>query len=177
MRLILVFLTATFLLYAEKHNHTILQMHARVLPSIVLMDRQIDQKAPEKLLKIAVLFEESDKLEAEGFASLLRALDQDKIAQYKIEPLLVRYGQVLPRDINAIYLLISTNEKIRASAKMATDQKIVSFSYQEDGVELGVMSSLSVGKQTVPYINLQTIQRSEIVFNPQLITMSKRFVE
>ena len=173
IRFFILFIVALLPLYGSKYNNTLLQMHARVLPSIVLMDRQIEEKVPNRVLKIAIIHKEEDIFDAQNFAKILLELDSSKIANFSVEPILLPIGSALPKDLIAIYMF--PNSQIKTLAKDATKRKIVSFSYQIEGVEEGALASLIVGKQAVPYINLETVIKSEIIFNPALLTISKRF--
>lgn len=172
LRLIVVFVTLLLPLFASKYNSTLLQIHARVLPSIVLMDRNIESKVPTKELKIAVFYEKEDLFEAQKFATILESVEANKIGNYSIKPVLITEENQLNSEFIAVYILSAI-----APAKVAdhaTDLKIISFSYKVEYVDLGVMASLVVGKQAVPYINLSTIKRSEILFSPALLSISKR---
>lgn len=153
-------------------------MHARVLPSIILMDRQIDQKTPPGVLEIAVLHLAEDRINAERFAALLEQTHPNGVGSYKVSARALSYAELKTAPAAAGYYLLPADQaSITRAIDAAIAQSRVSFAYEESLVRSGVLASLSVGRKTTPYLNTDTIAKSRILFNPTLIGIAKRFPE
>ena len=161
---------------AEKYSLTLLAMHARVMPSIVLMDREIAAKAPEKNLLILILHEEEDALYAKEFGRLLQETHPQGVAGYRIQTQTAPYEKIKTASgAGAFYLLPAQTPKILQAVAWGIEQERITFSYDEQAVKEGVLASLSIGRKAVPYLNTDTLTKSKIRFNPTLISVAKRY--
>ena len=151
-------------------------MHARVFPTIVMMDTAIASRLIEDRLHLVVLHEGADRRYALNFIEQLQAHHGERIGPYAWDAEAIAYGAFdEDRAASAVYLLPTTPVMLMQSARTATDRGLVSFAYEENGIEFGVMTTLHVGRSSTPWLNIDTIRQSGITFKPTLIQIARHY--
>ena len=151
-------------------------MHARVFPTIVMMDTEIGDRLIEDRVHLVILHQPSDAFYAQILIERMRSLHGPRLGglAWQAEP--IAYGTFdAQTPATAIYLFPAPPLTIIQSAQLATRRGLVSFGYEETSGENGVMASLFVGRSSTPWLNIETIRQSGIIFKPTLIQISRRY--
>jgi hypothetical protein len=151
-------------------------MHARVFPTIVMMDTRLDDRLIDDRLVLVILHRPEDARYARVLQEEIAATHGEKIGGLAWEAHLVAYGDLTPQSTaSAFYLFPTDTLTLIQHAQIATDRGRVSFGYEETSVENGVMASLFVGRNSTPWLNIDTIRQSGLTFKPTLIQISRHY--
>ena len=74
---------------------------------------------------------------------------------------------------NLYYLFPANKDEIQKVLKVAKKTKALTFSYNEDDLKYGVMSSVFIASKVKPILNLDAIKSNNITFRPVLLKISK----
>jgi len=161
--------------YAFSINDSLLKIHATLVPKVYLMDYNFENKLENKTINIAILYEKSEYKAAKSLKEKIESRYPKGINSYKIVSKLLLYTQMLSSDVNIIYMLPSSKDMILKAVQQAKENNILTFSYDKNDLNYGVMISLNIAKKIKPILNLKAIKLNNIEMRPILIKISQIF--
>ncbi len=147
-------------------------MYATMLPKIFLLDYKHQDKIEHETIKIAIVYDEKDYLNAKKLKNFMREKYKKGLRDYKINITLVSYKDTQNSKANIYYLFPSSANNIKKIVQRAFSDKALTFSYLSSDLQYGVMISLNVSKKVKPLLNIEAIHESGITFRPILINIS-----
>lgn len=175
MKKIFIVLFAFGTLLAGNYNKTLTTLHAKIFHKIILLDKDLKTKVVDGHVIIHILYEESDYYDAKNFRDLIKKFIEIKYP-YPSKIKLVEYKNIQKiKTSTALFLLDSSKKSIREAVEVSKKLKVISYSYNPDFLELGVVLSLDVGKTIKPYINFNSVKENQLRFNPIIIRISKGY--
>lgn len=148
--------------HAGSYSQPLLNIHAKVFPKVLLTDTNLNNKLVNNEIKIVLLYEEIDYQTAKKFKINIQEL-YEELNGKKISIVLRTYDSFDETEkASAYYLFYSSDRKVEAVCHQIEQDSILTFSYDNRYLDLGVVMSLHVGKKTSPYINLINLKKSEI---------------
>lgn len=172
MRFLIAVFLATFI-FAADHNQ--LKIQAKVFEKILLLDTKIQDKLTQNP-KIIILFSDKEELDAAFVQEeIIKNIKNNELLKtIKVE--IKNYKEFKKENALAYFFLESSQTNLLKNiATHAIDLKIITFSYNPEYLEYGVMLSLKIEQTTYPLINPEAVLKGEIKFNPILIRISKRY--
>lgn len=169
--------------YADEEQDRRVRSGLKLFRAILSADRDITAKENTKQELDIVFVYQSDIPRAEGFArSFVRMGRRDKKGKIKDRPLKVHILQ----DINTIdelslkpagIFIVDTlpNQKIQETANFGKQHGLVTYSPFEGDVEKGILSGLSVETRVRPYINVATMNASNLRIKPFFMKVAKTY--
>ncbi len=170
--LILLFLLLSSSLFGLSMNHSLLKVHATLVPKLYLMDYKYQEKIKNNKITMALVY---DKLDYKVALSLKEQIDfkyKDGLNSYDLKTELVLYSDIKNIDANIYYLFPTKTENIIELIKYAEQNQALTFSYFKDYLKYGVMISLNIGHKVKPILNLDAIRSYNIAFRPILLKIS-----
>ena len=175
MKTIFLFMLFTLSLFGSNLNESLLKVHATLVPKIYLMDYDFTKKLVDNTITIAILYKKNDYQSAKDLQILMKNRYKKGIKSYKVHPVLVSYADVGKTQANIYYLFPSSKKLIQKVVKRASLNNALTFSYQRDDLQYGVMISLNISKKVKPLLNLEAIRAHSISLRPVLIDISTIF--
>ena len=174
MKYILLFISISTILLSSTINESLLKIHATIVPKILLMDYDFKKKIINKIIKIAIVYENNDYKEALLLKRMIEQKYQDGLKSYDISLTLLPYTKTKDSKIKAnLYYIFPSNVKnIQIAINKAKNSKALTFSYQKENLQNGVMSSVDIGSRVKPILNLEAVKMNNITFRPLLLKIS-----
>jgi len=158
--------------FALSINESLLKIHAVLLPKIVLMDYNFENKLRDNTITIAILYDANEYKSAVLLKEELQNRYQNRIKNYTIKTVLLPYSKVKYSSANLYYLLPSKKSNVKKVIQRAREQDALTFSYIASDLKRGVMLSLKIGAKIKPIINLKAVRSNNITFRPVLLKIS-----
>ena len=164
--------TLTLQHLASNYDCTIINIEAKLFPKIALLEKRIEDDKSE-FLNIAILSSDIDAYFANKFKNSINAHYPDAISNKKIIVTTAIFDNNLKEKPDAVIVLYHSPQELRQIASWANKNKILSFAYDRDYLEYGLLASIFIGKSIKPYLNGATIKKYGFVFDSYLLQLSK----
>lgn len=163
-------------LHAAGYDGTLLKAHARLLPKIMLLDKNLDRKLINGKVKIVVVTESRDMQAAVEFRNGVVEAYQGRLMQLPLEIEIVDAGALdLSRSASAFYLLSLSDEQMLKAVRLAKKEGIISFAYNLASLSEGALMSVRVEVKTVIYFNRSAWQAESIPFRPEFFKVVRAY--
>jgi len=171
--LLLLIIVCNFtILSASTYNNDIINIFSKILPRIVLMSSKKNDL--HESINICILYDKIDKKAVESFIEQTNRNYPRGIKNYQIKVTKANYkNSEKCKNTTIAFLLNSNNQNIQETLKYFHINKILTSSYNSNLLQYGTDISMFLGKKTVPYINMKSIQKKEIELKNTLIRISK----
>jgi len=125
-------------------------------------------------INICVLYDEMDKRLASLLISKTENNYPNGIKNYKINFTKSNYSNIKKcQNTQLIFLFNTDEENIQKALEYSLMNKTLTISYDQKILEDGVDISLFLGRKIIPYININSIRKKDIVLNNILLRISK----
>lgn len=176
-RLFALFMLMTLPLFPQSYNEHILKIEANIIPRIILMDYQFEEKLIDGKITVAVIYNPIDLPSAKTIRKFFLKKYPDGIKGYPINIILVPYDTVLatPYKATLYYLMDSDPETVTRTVERSRKERILVFSHDSQNLGRGAHISLRIDKKIVPYINPASLKASNISLRPALLSISELY--
>ncbi len=179
MRNIFLILLLIYNLFARAGDYSdlILDMHANILPKLVLMDLKFKDKLIDSKVLISILYNNGDKYIAQKLKKLIKKRYKNGIKNIQIKIKLIQYDDFIKTEDKStlIYLLDTSKENILDIVDSAKKRSYITFSNNKTYLEFGINMSLHIGKKVKPYLNLKSMKENGIAPISTLLKISKLY--
>ena len=182
--LVLVVLGGTSVIAYSADQETIrIRIGLKLFRAILAADTHIDAKQnTDARLTLAVIYK-NNKQQADVYTDMLQNLGKgQKQGKIKGIPITVQaistdhLEQLASTPFAGIYIVEELdNSSLQQLVNYAIEHHIISYSPFAGAVEQGISAGLSIGARVKPYINLQTLRRSELQLKPFFLKVSKHY--
>ncbi|MDQ7068682.1 MAG: YfiR/HmsC family protein [Sulfurimonas sp.] len=176
MKAILLLLTLSFSVFALSINDSLLKVHATLVPKIYLMDYKFKDKIHNNTISIAILYQQKEYRSAKKLKKLIESKYKDGLNSYKVEAKLVNYSNTNLAEANVYYLFPAKKSNIKKAIRRASIDNSLTFAYQKEDLQYGVMISVDISKRIKPLLNLEAISMNNITLRPVLIKISTIYI-
>jgi hypothetical protein len=168
--IVMVLITFAF---ADTYQENILNIHAKIFPKIILTDVNIKQKQLKNKIKILIVYRDEESRNAHYLKKkILEAYPF--LEQYSLDVGLVTYDTFDDHcDASVYYLLCAKPDEIQKIVNFAQENGRLTFAYERSYLDYGVSIALDVGKKVVPYINLESLKKSNITLENFIYQVAK----
>lgn len=173
MKYLILFLSLFLNLSADSYTNTMINIHAKVFPKILLSDTRIEEKLVDETIHIIILYSQEDYPIADRLRKQILNL-YPRLKNYPLNITLKEYSSFDPSEsASAYYELLGDKKSILNVNKIAQKNSVITFSYSSDYLEYGTLMSLYIGNQVSPYINTETLKQSHIVLDTIIYKIAK----
>ncbi|BCG64132.1 MAG: hypothetical protein methR_P1900 [Methyloprofundus sp.] len=152
----------------------------KLFRAILAADTQINTKqGADGKLALAIIYKD-DKAQADIYAAMLQNLGkgvkQGKVKGIPITVQVITVAQLTGQRYAGIYLVETfASSRLQQLVDYGIAQKIISYSPFVDAVEQGISAGLIIEARTKPYVNIQTLQRSQLQIKSFFLKVSKHY--
>lgn len=177
MKLIFALLMAFGIsLQAAGYDSTLLKAHAKLLPKIMLLDKNIEKKLIGGKVRIVVISGSKDMEAATEFKNQLLDVYEGKLMQFPLQIEIVESGDIDSiKQATALYALSLRGEQIAKVARLAKKEGIISFAYNHDNLSDGMLVSVRVETKTVIYFNRSAWEPDAIALRPEFFKVARAY--
>lgn len=172
-KIVLFLLLNIVTLYAHSYSHVILDIHAKVIPKMILTDTKLSKKLRDEKIEILIVY---DSIDTKSVNYLQRKIESNytHLGSYNYSIRLKEYKDITQKERASIYYLFDTNQNnINKVTALAQKSSRLSFSYNNDYLDNGVCISLHVSKKVSPYISLESLKLSKITLKNFIFNIAK----
>ena len=139
------------------------------------MDYDLKTKVVNDTVFISIFYNQSDYKNAKLFKQNIETKYEDGLSEYALSIELVLYSEKNIDNLksNLYYLFPANKQEIQKVLKVARKTKALTFSYNEDDLKYGVMSSVLIASKVKPILNLDAVKSNDITLRPILLKISK----
>jgi len=175
-KILFLYLVLVNIAFGYSYDDLLLKAQASIFPKIVTLDKKIDEKLIDGKIVYTIIYDETDYITASSIKKFINDNFQGHLDTYEYEINLVNFSNFSEQtETSAIYVL-NLRDHIEKIAAIAIKKGIVSFSYDINNLNKGLMFSLVIEKSTVIYLKKENLYTSKIDFVDALLQMVK-FVE
>ena len=156
-----------------------MQIHANLIPKIMMMDYDFSNRLVDDAISIAIVYEniqqKNDALELQRY---MKVKYPDGISGHAIHLDFIAYKNVdLSLKHSFYYLLPSSEKNIKQALKVSNRQKALSFAYNSNDLQYGVMLSVKITNKVKPMINVDALKKTEITVRPILLKVAEIYFQ
>ena len=143
------------------------------------MDYDLKTKINKNTIFITLFYNQSDYKSAQSLKQNIETKYEDGLGKYSLSIKLVLYSEKNIDNLNSnlYYLFPATKKEIQEVLKVAKKTKALTFSYNDDDLKYGVMSSVLIATKVKPILNLDAIKSNDITLRPILLKISKIYIK
>ena len=159
-------------------NDALLRIHATLLPKIVLMDYQFEQKLVDNSIVIRIICDKKDQLYAERLREYILKKHKNGIKDYPVKVEISSYNENLASGPAAtiFYLMPSSSRLTRKALKSIPDHRLI-FSCDPSALRFGAVISVKVLNNIKPIINIDALKEKNITLRPVIMKISKIYYQ
>lgn len=173
-RFLAVALLLAPLVFADGETDRRTEAGVRMFSTLLAADLNLQFKTADDGKILLVIYYTSDAPRAEQLAHALRAKTiggRSVIVETTSDSAFKAYGKRAPAGV---FLAQAPDSKtLKSIIQYGIAQHIIVYSPFEGHVESGVLGGLSIGAQVRPYVNLPTLQASQINLKPIFMKVTK----
>lgn len=174
-KLIFFFIFTYVNIYANSvYDLNLLILQSKVFPKVILADYNINEKVIDNKIVFTILYEEIDTNIANKFKKMIEQ-NYPKLKEYEVELRLLQYkdfSQKIQLDTAYIFLL-GKEKEITEISKFITNNKRLSFSYDKNYVDYGVIFGLEISSTVSLLLNLNSLKQSQINLENSIFKVTK----
>jgi len=175
-KIFFLYLTLINIAWGYNYDDIVLKAQASIFPKIILLDKKIEDKLIDGEIVYTIIYNKLDYTTALSIEEFINKNFQGRLDKYNYTVNLVEFENFSENTkASAIYVL-NLNEHTEKIANIVNKKGIISFSYDIDNLQKGLMFSLVIEKSTVLYLKKEILFTSKIEFVDALLQMV-RFVE
>ena len=175
-KILFLYLALFNLAFGYNYDDLLLKAQASIFPKIITLDKKIDEKLIDGKIVYTIIYDETDYTTALSIKNFIDDNFNGRLDAYDYKIKLVNYLKFSEQtEASAIYVL-NLQEHIEKIATIANKKGIVSFSYDIDNLNKGLMFSLVIEKSTVIYLKKDNLYTNKIDFVEALLQMV-RYIE
>ena len=176
-RLFVLLMLIVLPLSSQSYNEHILKIEANIIPRIILMDYNVEDKLVDGKITIAVLHNPTDMVTAQKIEKFLKEKYPNGLKHYPIAVRLLPYTALTEHSPRATlyYLMDSNLANIKNAIGIANRYRALAFSHDAQNLRYGAHISLRIDKKIIPYINPASLKESKISLRPALFAISELF--
>lgn len=175
-KILLLWLTLVNIAFGYNYDDVVLKAQASIFPKIILLDKKIEDKLIDGKIVYTIIYDKTDYVTALSIEKFINKNFQGRLDRYEYKINLVEFANFSEHtEASAIYVLNLT-EYIETIATIAREKGIISFSYDINNINKGLMFSLVIEKSTVLYLGKENLFTKKIDFVDALLQMV-RFVD
>lgn len=175
MKFIFGIILLSSVLFSSTLNNSLLEIHATLMPKILLLENNIKQKIKNNKIHITIAYEQNNYKDMKFLKQSIKRKYPDGISGYEIDVDLIEYANFEKCDINTnlLYIFPSSKKNIDNMVKEYKACHAITFASDKEYLDNNVMLSIDLGKKVKPIINLKAVKESGISFRPILLSISK----
>jgi hypothetical protein len=138
-----------------------------------LLDKKLDEKLVKGKIIFTIVYEKDDYPTAAQIDEFIKTNYKEHFDMYEYRINLVEFSELSEKtDATAIYAL-NSDKYIQKVAQIAKQKGIISFTYDKNNLNNGLLFSLMLEKSTILYINKNNLYPQKVDFVDSLLQMVK----
>lgn len=159
---------------AYQYNDVMLSLHAKTAPKVAVMETAIEKKYVKNSLSITIVYDKRDETVAKNLKDMIGSEYERGVAGHDVVVNLREFREFSSgQQSTLVYILRGDADRVERVVEICKKHSILTFSYEPEYLQYGVILSLFVDKRTSPYINLKAAKESGISFKEMLLRISK----
>ena len=162
--------------HADDQDQRRVLIGINIFPAVLAADSRLTQKAANGGKLELLLLYDTDRSDAKQLADRLNSFAP--IRGLTIDAHIAHYDQLADYDTHppaGIFLTGSPPNQLGAVVAFGERHHIIVFSPFAGDVEQGVATGLYVSDQILPYVNLNTLRRSDIQLRPFFLEVARHY--
>ncbi len=165
--------TSTFV-FAYTYNDLLIKTQASIFPKIILLDKNLSMKLINNTIVLSIIYEKDDLLTAQNIKNTIEENFSDNIDGYRLQIQLIEVSQLSQAThATAFYVLNLSDESLMKVTKIAKQKHIMTFSYDLNNLQKGLLFSISMEQSTTFYVNKENLHNEKVDFVAPLLQMVK----
>ena len=154
------------------YDDDILGIFSKVMPRFVLMSSK--REAVKDEINICISRDDIDEKKADLLIKKTSSNYPNGIKNIHIRFKKTNFSNIEQcKESELIFLFNSNQTNIQGALNFSHRNTILTMAYDSNILESGADVSMFLGRKVVPYININSIQKKEIVMNNNLLRISK----
>lgn len=174
-KLLLLHLILSSMLYGYVYDKLLLTTHAVILPKLMMLDKNFDEKTVDGTVKFSIVYEEEDKDTALWFTDIVRKNYHNRIGNHPFQVDIVSYNDVnLSLGATAYYALNSPSH-LTELYKTASSKERIIFAYDLSSLSSseGALITIMNEKKTKIYLNKAMLSHYQVNFVPMFYQIAE----
>lgn len=150
--------------FGYNYNDLLIKVQSEIFPKVLLLDKKLDEKLVNGKVVYAVLYDKLDTKIAQTVHDEVKRKHDSRLGDYDFEIQLVRFDEITDDfDATAVYAL-NMGENTKKVVDMAISRGMMTFSYDINNLDDGMLLSMMIEKFTVLYVNKNHLKHYPVDF-------------
>jgi hypothetical protein len=166
-------------LQADDLKDDLLRIHATLMPKLMMMDYDFQQRLVDNAISIAIVYDNNNqKMDVLALQHYLEAKYPDGFQNHKITLEFFSYEKIALAKKHTLYYLLPASEKhIKEALEVAHKQEALSFAYRDDDLKYGAMFSVKITNNVKPVINVDALKDTNVTLRPILMKVAEIYYQ
>ncbi len=172
--LLLHFLLSS-LLYGYVYDKLLLTTHAVILPKLMMLDKQFDDKVRNGTVVFTIVYEKPDRETATWFASVIQNHYNKRIGNYPLRIETVSYENIDHAVESTAYYAFNSPKNFSRLYNVATSKQQIIFAYDLANLTStqGALITIMNEKTTKIYLNKPMLSSYQVKFIPMFYQIAE----
>ncbi|RBQ26406.1 MULTISPECIES: hypothetical protein [Arcobacteraceae] len=172
-RLFLFNLFTIFLFANGVYNPNLLDIQSKVFPKIIIADNNLENKLIDNKIILTIMYEDIDYNTAQILKDKIEK-NYESLKDYKLEVKILKYDEFKSDSFStAYYFLLGNKEKITQIITILSKNSCLSFAYDDNYLNFGVIFGLKISQKIDIFLNLQSLKNSKIELQNSIFNLVK----
>ena len=164
MRALLLLFLLTSALFANSYSELLIKAQSEIFPKLLLLDTKLGTKLVGGEVVYTIVYESEDKKTAEAVQQEILRRYGSGLGDYRLKVELLDVADLGNEiDASAVYVL-NVGQHIRDVVDAAIAGGAMTFSYDFNNLNNGVLLSMMIEKFTVLYLNVDSLKSYPVDF-------------
>ena len=160
--------------WANTYDPLLLRAQASLFPKIVLLDRHLDQKAPDGEVMLTIVSTGADRHVAQQLQKIIEGKYGNSLGNNNMTVTVTTFEDFDPKYLATAYILLQGSEPLfKKVVSHASSNKRIVFSYSYADFKYDSLISLYMKEKTYIYINKSTVKLYGVSFLPVFYKITK----
>ncbi len=177
MRLLLLSILLSTLLFGVSSNPLLLRAQASIFPKLILLAKEPKTLLVDGAIVFAIVYEAADIVTARKLKELMQQQYHGQIEGFPFKVVLLQYSE-LDKTLKASAIMaLHSDKQITKPAELAIKKSILSFVGDAADLKKGYLFALNLERSTVIYMNKPMLSAYRIEFSNTLYHVVRFFDE
>ena len=163
MRILLLILMLSSLVFAYSYKSVLLDAQVSIFPRIILLDKKVEEKLIDGKVVFTIVYDDRDYETALSIVNKIDESYKGKFGKYNYIIDLVKFSDLTKDTKATAFYMLNSSDSIAKVVQVAKEKRIAAFAYDTNNLKHGLLFSLVLEKSTVLYLNKDSLQSNKML--------------
>jgi hypothetical protein len=163
-KLLMISFLLTTTLFGYSYNDLLIKAQSAIFPKIMLLDKNLESKLVDGAIVYTIVCETNDRHAAMQIRDLVIEKHSESLGKYALDVRVATFDEVSDATRTTAFYVLNSDAGIDKISRLAENTGAMTFAYDIDNLNRGMLLSLMVEKSTVLYLSKASLQNHKVDF-------------